>query len=90
MRARERFNEYSDVRILQGVGKLPASSQLLELRGGVSVSKGDEIAHIMQFYPEFEAFIEGIDNRVRYPMTIHHDPAGETGRAWLESIVRAA
>ena len=33
---------------------------------------------------------EGIDNRVRYPMTIHHDPAGETGRAWLESIVRAA
>ena len=54
------------------------------------MSKGDEIAHIMQFYPEFEAFIEGIDNRVRYPMTIHHDPAGETGRAWLESIVRAA
>lgn len=49
--------------------------------------------YIQRCYVELLAnsrICEGFDNRERYPFTIHHDPAGEAGQAWLESVTRSA
>lgn len=29
---------------------------------------------------------EGVDDRPRYPLTIHHDPAGELAQVWLANV----
>ncbi len=33
---------------------------------------------------------EGIIEASRFPLTIHHDPSGEAGAAWLESVTRTS